>query len=116
MVKNVFRIQTNRSSQILPNSELLGECHVDAPGSRVLQSVQAEIAPRSRRWILKDDLPALGIRHDLQRAQVLQVCRDRSALRIPDAVERCWVEVAAVELAGCAREETPRDFASCSEV
>src|SRR5262245_14838778 len=73
VVKHVFRIQTDRPSQILANSEPLGECHVETPGSGVLQRVQTDIASCSRHRILKDDLSALGIRHRLQCAQALQV-------------------------------------------
>ena len=116
VVKHVFRIQTDRSSQILPNSEPLAESHVDAPGSGVLQRVQTDIASCSRRRILKDGLSGLRIRHRLQRAQVLEVRSDCKALGIPDTLERCRVEVAAVELARRAREETPPDFARCPEV
>src|SRR5262245_43328180 len=98
MVEHIIRIHTDGSSRVLPNSEPLGEGHIDATGSRVVQSVQAEIASRSWRRILKDDLSALGIGHGLQRAQVLEVCRDCSTLGIPDVLERRRVEVAAVEL------------------
>src|SRR5262245_52472818 len=116
VVKHVFRIQADRPSQILANSEPLGECHVDTPGSGVLQRVQTDIASGSRRRILKDGFSGLGLGHGLQRAHVPEVRSDCKALGIPDTLERCRVEVAAVELARRAREETPPDFASCVEV
>ena len=109
MVEYVFRVHADRRSQVLPNSDPLGQRHVGAPGSRVLQSVQTDIASRSRRRILKDDLSTPGIRDGLQRAQALEVRCDCRALRIPDVLERCWVEVTAVELARRARKETPPD-------
>jgi len=73
MVKHVFRIHTDCSSQVLANSEPLGESHIGAPRSCVLQSIEAEISSRSWHRILQDYLSAPGIGHRLQRAQVLEV-------------------------------------------
>src|SRR2546425_3927325 len=116
MVEHVFRIHTDRSSKVFPDPEPLGEGHVDTPGSRIFQSVQPDIASRSRRRILKDDLPAFGIRHCLQRAQALDVSGDCRALWIPDVLERTRVEVAAIDLSRRARKETPPDFTGRFEV
>src|SRR5215467_466817 len=63
VVEHVFRIHADRCSQVLANPDPLGKRHVGAPGSSVLQRVQADVASCARQRILKDDLSVLRVRH-----------------------------------------------------
>src|SRR5262245_34433403 len=107
MIEYISRVHANRAAQVFSDTEGLGDSHVRSPRACVFESVQSHVAPSSRQWVLKNHLTRLPVRDRLQRAQTLDACRDRGALRIFNGLESVRLEIAAVHLAASAWEEPP---------